>query len=139
MTGRFNRQPASEWPSMAARAVNGFGRAAVALVLALSLGACVAPGEDPALPPVTMTAPDGAVAPAGLSDIRKGMSQKQVLRLLRPYHAVRHAADATPEAPLVDYFTYIEDGVTKFAEIFYDGDRVHEVRFGYAEPFVLVD
>ena len=138
MTGRFNRRPADGGPSLAARPVNQVGKAA-ALVLALALAGCVTPGEETALPPVRMTAPEGAVAPAGLGDIRKGMSQKQVLRLLRPHHVVRHAADATPDAPLVDYFIYTEDGVTKFAEIFYDGDRVHELRFGYAEPLVLID
>lgn len=113
------------------------GSAAVVLVLALSLAGCMT-ARDADLPPPRIDAAEGAVAPAGLADIRKGMTQREVLRILRPFHQVMHAADANPDMPIMDVFAYVEDGQTKYGEILYDGDRVVDVRYGYTEYFVLI-
>jgi hypothetical protein len=115
----------------------GLGSAAVVLVLALSLAGCMT-ATDVDLPPPRTDAAEGAVAPAGLTEIRKGMTQREVLRILRPFHQVMHAADASPEMPIMDVFVYVEDGQTKYGEILYDGDRVVDVRYGYTERFVLI-
>jgi hypothetical protein len=117
------------------RWAKGLGGAVVAL--ALSLAGCTI-ARDADLPPPRTDAAEGAVAPAGLADIRKGMTQREVLRILRPFHQVSHAADASPDMPIMDVFVYVEDGQTKYGEIFYDGDRVVDVRYGYAERFVLI-
>lgn len=37
----------------------------------------------------------------------------------------------------MDQFVYVEDGVEKYAEIFYGADRVLDVRYGFVEPFVF--
>ena len=81
--------------------------------------------------------PEGATAPEGVSAIEKGMSQDEVLRILTPLYAVQHAADAEPSSPIVDYFTYNEGGKTKYVEIFYDGEKVYGVRFGYTDTLVI--
>ena len=81
--------------------------------------------------------PSGAIAPTGLSSIKKGMSQDEVLRTLQPMYLIQHAADAQPGMPLVDYFTYIDSEQEKYVEIFYERDSVLDVRFGYTTPFVM--
>ena len=81
--------------------------------------------------------PDGAIAPDGVSSIRKGMTQEEVLQILNPLYAVKHAAGADPSYPIADYFTYGEVGETKYIEVFYDGPRVDAIRFGYTEAFAI--
>lgn len=133
----FQLSGSRKWP-FAASTVGRLGGAAVVFALAVSFPGCttVAPERD--LLPVRTDAAEGAVAPAGLADIRAGMSQREVLRILSPFHVVKHAADASPDMPIMDYFVYIEDGQSKWAEIFYDSDRVVDARYGYVEPFVLI-
>ena len=81
--------------------------------------------------------PDGAIAPEGLSAIKKGMTQEEVLQILNPLYVVKHAAQADSSFPIGDFFTYREGGETKYGEIYYAGPRVSYVRFGYSKTFVI--
>lgn len=82
--------------------------------------------------------PKGSIPPEGVSRITKGMQQTEVLEILEPLYAVQHAADAKPGSPLVDYFTYREGGQVKYVEIFYERDRVLDIRFGFTSLFVML-
>lgn len=82
-------------------------------------------------------APEGAIMPAGLEQIRLDMSQAEVLRILSPLHEVKHWASATPDRPKGDYFTYEQDGKILYAEIMYNGTSVSEIRYGYEDSFVV--
>ncbi|MFN5995737.1 MAG: hypothetical protein ACK47C_15890 [Paracoccaceae bacterium] len=108
-----------------------------ALFLAISLAGCATTDDRPPLSPHQIYAPEGAVAPPGLGEIRAGMTQREVLRILRRFHKVTHAADASPDMPIMDVFQYVEEGTVKYGEIFYEGDRVTDVRYGFSETFVF--
>jgi hypothetical protein len=82
-------------------------------------------------------APPGAVPPEGFDEIRVGMTRPEVMRILRPHHTVQPAADSTVAEPYMDFLTYVEDGETRHAEIFYDGRQVYAIRYGYADQFVI--
>lgn len=84
-----------------------------------------------------ITAPEGAIMPAGLEKIKLDMSQAEVLRILRPLHDVKHWASATPEFPDGDYFNYEQGGKILYAEVMYDGTYVIEIRYGYEDSFVV--
>ena len=110
----------------------------LALALATALAGCVTTDDRPPLAPRQIDAQEGAVAPPDLSEIRAGMTQREVLRILRPFHKVFHADDASPDMPIMDVFLYVQNGEVKYGEIFYDDDRVTAVRYGYSEQFVLI-
>lgn len=139
--------------SAAARRVGGLFRVAggggvssirfTVAIFCLGLAACVEtdqPGEaqveQSAEPPKAgfyVLHADGAVAPKGLSTIRGGMTQEEVLEILGPLYQIKHAADAWLGNPLVDYFTYFEGDGIKYGEVHYLADRVEGIRFGYSE------
>lgn len=109
----------------------------LAIVACSGLLACTPVEQASPEPTTILESPAGAIPPKGISGIEKGMSQDEVLRILTPLYAVQHAADAEPSSPIVDYFTYVEGGKTKYVEIFYDGNTVHSVRFGYTDHLVI--
>ena len=85
-----------------------------------------------------IVSPDGAVAPPGVSQLKRGMSQEAVLSILTPLYSVTHAADAEPGSPIADFFAYSEDGETKYIEVSYDdGGNLDWLRFGYSKTYVL--
>jgi len=72
--------------------------------------------------------PGGGIVPAGLREIERGMTQPQVRRIL----GSRHSLTDIVSKPLIDYFTYSEDGVTKYIEIwYYENGRVSQAFYGY--------
>ncbi|MBC2837114.1 hypothetical protein [Paragemmobacter straminiformis] len=78
-----------------------------------------------------VTAAPGARMPAGAERIVYGMKQVDVLALLTPRYAVTHAPNATPGRPEADYFWYKEQGKTKVIEVWYNGDQVYRIQYGY--------
>jgi hypothetical protein len=85
-----------------------------------------------------LVSPDGAIAPEGVSEVNRGMSQQKVLDVLGALYRVIHAADAEPSYPIADFFPYIENGERKYIEVSYDDNgNVDWVRFGYKQTYVL--
>ena len=114
---------------------------AVLLPLGGAMTACT-PEKEPVVEmnePIKLriSAPEGAIMPAGLEKIKLDMSQAEVLRILSPLHEVKHWSSATPDRPKGDYFTYEQDGKILYAEIMYNGTSVSEIRYGYEDSFVV--
>ncbi len=100
--------------------------------LAFWMSACV--GSDGRHPDLDRYVhfPEGAVAPAGLDQIVREMSQREVLKILGPRYRITHATTADEVfGPVADSFQYMENGGLKIAEVFYDTDgRVEAIYYG---------
>jgi len=121
------------------------GRAVLLFAAFVPLGATMTACTPKKQPVVEMSeqikllvsAPEGAIPPVGLDQIKLDMSQAEVLRILSPLHDVKHWADATPESPDGDYFTYEQDGKMLYAEVMYNGPTVFHIRYGYEDSYVI--
>lgn len=76
----------------------------------------------------------GAAMPAGVDMIKPGMSGDEVLQILTPRYKYEPLEWRTKEEPGFDYFTYVENGRTKYIEVNYDPIVVAFVRYGFSEP-----
>ena len=111
--------------------------AAISIPVCSGIIGCTPVGQARGETMLEVISPDGAIAPEGLSAIKKGMTQEEVLQILNPLYAVEHAAQADRSDPIGDFFTYKDGGETKYGDVYYVGPLVLAIRFGYSKTFVI--
>lgn len=76
-------------------------------------------------------APTNAVMPDGVSEIKMGMNQAEVHRILGHRYSGFTTSGPIHPYSVVDVFEYSEDGTPMHIEIWYADNQVAEIKYGY--------
>jgi len=79
-----------------------------------------------------------AKMPAGVESIKPGMTRVDVLSILVPSYRRIDLGYETQITPIVDYFTYTEDGMTKYIEVHYSRAVVLFVVYGHGKTLPIL-